>query len=55
MISNKVGVIKEIQSEATNAVKCPCFNHALNLSISKSSEVSDIRNSIGVIKEVIAF
>jgi len=53
MISDKVGAVKEIQAEATNAVRCPCFNHALNLSISKSSEVSNIR--IGVIIEVIAF
>jgi KaiC/GvpD/RAD55 family RecA-like ATPase len=31
------------------------FNHALNLTISVSSSVVSIRNSIGVIKETIAF
>jgi hypothetical protein len=33
----------------------PCFNHALNLTISVSSSVVSIRNSIRVIKETIAF
>jgi len=30
MISEKVGAVKEIQSEATNAVRCPCFNQVIS-------------------------
>jgi hypothetical protein len=55
MISEQVGAVKEMQNEAINAFRCPCFNHAVNLSISKSSNVQSIRNSIVVIKEVISF
>jgi hypothetical protein len=55
MTSEKVGVVKEIQKEASNAFRCPCFNHALNLTISVSSCIVSIRNSIRVIKESIAF
>jgi hypothetical protein len=55
MTSEKVGAVKEIQKEASNAFRCPCFNHALNLTISVSSSVVSIRNFIGVIKEPIAF
>jgi hypothetical protein len=55
MTSEKVEAVKEIQKEASNAFRCPCFNHALNLTISVLSSVVSIRNSIGVIKEPIAF
>ncbi|KAG5869683.1 hypothetical protein JTB14_024701 [Gonioctena quinquepunctata] len=37
------------------AVRCPCFNHALNLSLSKSSNVKSVRNAVGVMKEIIYF
>ncbi|KAK5647948.1 hypothetical protein RI129_002840 [Pyrocoelia pectoralis] len=37
------------------AVRCPCFNHALNLSLSKSSNVQSVRNAVGVMKEIISF
>ncbi|KAF0714908.1 52 kDa repressor of the inhibitor of the protein kinase-like, partial [Aphis craccivora] len=40
---------------APHAVHCPCSNHSLNLSISKSSSVQAIRNSVGLMKEVISF
>jgi hypothetical protein len=55
MTSEKVGTVQEVQSEATNAVHCGCYNHALNLSIAVTSKVLNIRNSIGVIKETISF
>lgn len=34
---------------------CPCYNHALNLSISKSSNNEPIQNAVAVIKEVVQF
>ena len=55
MISEQLGAVREIRNLAKNAFRCPCFNHAINLSISKSSNVSSIRNSIGIIKEIISF
>lgn len=55
MVSEATGAVNEIQKEAKNAVRCPCYNHALNLSISKSSCVQSVRNSIGVMKHTISF
>jgi hypothetical protein len=43
------------QKEASNALRCPCFNHALNINFSVLSSVVSIQNSIRVIKETIAF
>jgi hypothetical protein len=39
MTSEKVGAVQEVQSEASNAVYCGCYNHALNLSIAITSKV----------------
>ncbi|XP_065660162.1 52 kDa repressor of the inhibitor of the protein kinase-like isoform X2 [Hydra vulgaris] len=56
MTSTVRGAVKYIQSNATpNAVYSPCTNHCLNLSISKSSSVMEIRDSIGIIKETVKF
>lgn len=55
MISEEIGVIAEIKTRASNASRCPCFNHALNLSLSKSSKVPSIRNSIATVKGVVSF
>src|SRR3984885_7227553 len=33
----------------------PCFNHALNLLVCKSSGVQSVRNSVSVMKEVVSF
>lgn len=55
MVSEAKGAVTEVRKEATNAVRCPCYNHALNLSIAKSNEVQAVRNAVGVIKEVTAF
>jgi hypothetical protein len=49
------GAVTVIQSTATNAVRCPCFNHALNLSLGKSATVQSVRNAVGIVKEVVAF
>ena len=55
MVSEQLGAVSEIKKEALNASRCPCFNHALNLSMSKTSSVSSIRNAIETIKEVVSF
>ena len=55
MVSEHCGAVKEVQKVAKNALRCPCFNHALNLSMSKTSSIQSVRNSIGVIKEIVAF
>jgi hypothetical protein len=55
MTSKQCGAVHEIQSLASNAVRCPCFNHALNLSVCKSSGVQSVRNSVSVMKEVVSF
>ncbi|KAJ1530159.1 hypothetical protein ONE63_005090 [Megalurothrips usitatus] len=46
MMSQLCGAVKEIQKEAKNAIRTPCFNHKLNLSISQSSKVPRIRNAV---------
>lgn len=55
MTSTLRGAVEKVQSYAPHAVYCPCSNHSLNLSISKSSTVQAIRNSIGLMKEIIYF
>lgn len=55
MLSDQKGAVSEIQKILKNAIKCPCYNHSLNLSISKTSNVQSIRNAVGTIKETIAF
>ncbi|XP_050065586.1 52 kDa repressor of the inhibitor of the protein kinase-like [Aphis gossypii] len=55
MTSVTRGAVAEIQKTCPNAVYSPCSNHALNLSISKSSNVQLVRNSMGIIKEVLSF
>ncbi|KAH9360101.1 hypothetical protein HPB48_003841 [Haemaphysalis longicornis] len=55
MVSETKGAVAEVQRSASHALRCPCYNHALNLSISRSTELQDIRNAVGVIKEVVAF
>ncbi|XP_026819534.1 52 kDa repressor of the inhibitor of the protein kinase-like [Rhopalosiphum maidis] len=39
MISQLRGAVQQVQKHCINAVHSPCSNHALNLSISKSSDV----------------
>jgi len=55
MTSTLRGAVQKVQSYAPHAVYCPCSNHSLNLSISKSSTVQTIKNSVGLIKEIISF
>ncbi|XP_016659824.2 uncharacterized protein LOC103309433 [Acyrthosiphon pisum] len=55
MVSITRGAVKKVQSHATNTLHSPCSNHALNLSISKSSNVQVIRNTIGIVTDVISF
>jgi len=49
------GAVVEIQKECVNAVWSPCFNHALNLTLSKTSTVPSIRNCMGTLGEVVNF
>ncbi|KAL5246031.1 hypothetical protein ACI65C_013439 [Semiaphis heraclei] len=37
MVSTTKGAVKKVQETAKNALYSPCNNHALNLSLSKSS------------------
>lgn len=55
MVSTTRGAVKKVQDHTPNALHCPCSNHALNLSISKSSTVQVIRNCVGIIMDVISF
>lgn len=51
----KIGAVQEIQKEATNASRTPCFSHKLNISISKSAKVPLIEKTNSIIKEVTKF
>ncbi|XP_050065546.1 52 kDa repressor of the inhibitor of the protein kinase-like [Aphis gossypii] len=55
MASKVCGAVKTILEKIPSAVKCPCFNHGLNLAISKGCQIQSIRNSFGQIKEIISF
>jgi predicted RNA-binding protein YlxR (DUF448 family) len=55
MASQICGAVKTIQSFVPQALRSPCFNHALNLSLGKSSSVQSIRNAVGTVKEVVSF
>ncbi|KAK3915755.1 52 kDa repressor of the inhibitor of the protein kinase [Frankliniella fusca] len=44
--SENVGAIQEIQKTAVNAVRAPCQNHILNLSISKASVVPAVKKAV---------
>jgi len=55
MVSEVCGAVKQIQKYSKNAIHSLCSNHALNLSIAKSSAVQSVRNCIGIIKEVVSF
>ena len=49
------GAVVEIQKVCVNSVWSPCYNHALNLTLSKTSQVQAIRNCMGTIGEVVNF
>ncbi|VEN50714.1 unnamed protein product [Callosobruchus maculatus] len=55
MLGEQKGAVTELQKYFVNALRCPCKNHALNLSISKCNNVQAVRNSLGTISEVVAF
>ncbi|CAG9814672.1 unnamed protein product [Phaedon cochleariae] len=55
MTSEKKGAVSEFQKIASNANRVSCYNHALNNAISQSSKIQSIRNTVGVVKEVISF
>ncbi|CAH1119753.1 unnamed protein product [Phaedon cochleariae] len=55
MVSKKCGAVEEIRKCIPHAVPCSCYNHALNLAVSKSSTVHSVRNLIGTVKEISSF
>ena len=55
MASTVCGAVSTIQKVAPQAKRCLCFNHALNLSLSKSATVQTVRNGVRTINEVVAF
>lgn len=55
MTSTIHGAVQQIKKSANNAIHSPCSNHSLNLSISKSSNVQSVRNSMGIIQDIISF
>lgn len=55
MASKVCGAVATIQSEAPQAIRCPCNNHSLNLSLARTSSVQSIRNAVGTVKDVISF
>lgn len=55
MVSEVKGAVSRVLQECPNAVQCYCHNHALNLSVSKTSKVSHVTRCIGIIKSIIAF
>ncbi|KAK3917526.1 52 kDa repressor of the inhibitor of the protein kinase [Frankliniella fusca] len=55
MTSDLHGAVAEIQKHAKNALRTPCFNHKLNLSISQSNKITCIRNAVGTMKECVKF
>ncbi|KAL4118951.1 hypothetical protein QTP88_011829 [Uroleucon formosanum] len=55
MVSENCGAVTTIKKECSIAVYCPCYNHALNNSLAQISKIVPIRNTIGTLKEIIAF
>lgn len=55
MTSNSIGAVATILKECCYAVRCPCYNHALNYSLAQSSKVIAVRNSIACLKEIVSF
>lgn len=55
MASDVKGAVVELMKTMKNARRCPCTNHMLNNSLSKTSSVMPCRNATGTVKKVIAF
>ncbi|XP_040275821.1 52 kDa repressor of the inhibitor of the protein kinase-like [Bufo bufo] len=55
MSSEVAGAVSEIIKAAPNSCRCPCYNYSLNNPISKSSQVSAVRNAVAVVKSTISF
>eukprot|EP00102_Acyrthosiphon_pisum_P022831 XP_016660041.1 PREDICTED: uncharacterized protein LOC103309522 [Acyrthosiphon pisum] len=55
MVFEDCGAVTTIKKECSIAVYCPCYNHALNNSLTRTSKIVPIKNTIGTLKEIIAF
>lgn len=49
------GAVQQVQTSCENAIFSPCSHHALNLSISKSSNVQLVKNNMSIIREILLF
>lgn len=54
-MSEVKGAAQEIQKSAPSARICPCLNHSLNLVLSRSLNVRAVKNSLGVVQEIVTF
>lgn len=55
MVSETVGAVTTIKKEAKHAEHCHCYSHDLSLSLQKSSNSQEARNTMGIIQRVISF
>ena len=55
MSSNKAGVQAKIKEVSPRALYTHCYSHCLNLSITASCQVQEVRNLIAIINEVYFF
>lgn len=55
MSSELKGAVAEMKKICKNIRRCPCFNHALNNSLARTSNVSQARNSVSHMKSLIRF
>ncbi|KAG5879878.1 hypothetical protein JTB14_037714 [Gonioctena quinquepunctata] len=55
MTGELTGAVAELKVTLKEAMKSPCYNHALNLSISVCSTVQAVRNAVGTVEGMIAF
>lgn len=53
MASETKGAVHKLSKKAINAKHCPCNNHILNNSFSKSSKVTSCRNASGTMRKVV--
>jgi len=49
------GAVATMQREVPQAIRCPCNNHSLNLSLARTSSVQSIHNAVGTVEQVISF
>jgi len=38
-----------------DAIKCTCFSHALNMSVMRGFKIQSVKNTVGIMTEIINF